>query len=629
MTPDEAQTAIVQYFNKERTTKKLNYGDKLDRHRGFFVGRRARSIGSLPANVVLLADPGLTALKARIENEYAQLDAFLEDKVKAMSPGGTDKTPKHLDLADMAKPKVNTTANIAKGNEQRYRSSRAYRVCAIGWRAAAIHDELWKASPDGKTATLQADAFHQVIDRRLHMVERMNFQISRADALGGSWSFTGGGPIGPWNDGFRIRIFEYPRIPREAVKQVAKFVGEANIAAPTSPPFQSTDPPWRWEPGKHRLIYNVGPEPGIQLAPSVRSDWVVEARLPYFRDLKPDPDNAPGNNASVVFDRMFTHPQPNWWDRNWLFCDHVISSLHLQALLFGLRRRNSAHGEAEFNGLVNAFPNIPGFVSIGSFVAIETTPKLGRLMAMEVDPDSNLNLPADPYFYNEPISEDDLQIGDHLVFYNSHIFSLISASEWSLENSVVIDVDSDQTKRGGTHRSQMRLQGHGTSEKKYSEYLLEVVRPLDEALGNVRDAITTAVAGDSTKTTLNWLKFKNLLVRWDPYERFPSPGAWWIRILVDPGEIPEGLSRYPGTIAQDPSPGSGYNSPPDANAVYFPLYRPKVPKFWEGYLDARRANRSVRLPKLEAFKADASITPGIFYGGKKAPIPVLRPKVIL
>jgi hypothetical protein len=602
MTPEEAQTAIVKYFNRERTAKKLNYRDKLDRHRGFFVGRRARSIGA--ANAALLADPELKLLKARVEMEFVQLDSLLEQKISDLKRGA-DKTPRHLDLGDLAKPKTNTPASEARQNTRNYEKAREYRIRAIGWRAAAIHDELWKASFDGHTATLQGDALHEVIDRRLHMVERMNFQISRADVLGGggSWSFTGSGPIGPWKDGFRIRMFEYPRIPRQAVKKVVTFVGEANIAAPMRPPFVSTDPPWRWEPGKHRLIFNIGPKPGVQFALSVRSDWLIDKGLPYFRDLQP----ATGNTAAVVFDRMFT-PDPDWWGRSWLFCDHVISSLHLEALLFGLRRRDPVHGEDTFNGLPTAVPSKEGFVSIGNFLAIEGIQKLERLMAME-SPDPNSPLGADPFFDNGPINEDDLQIGDHLVFYNNHIFSFISASEWSLENSVVIDVDSDPAKLGGTHRSEMKLQGHGTSEKKYSDYLMEVVQPLDEALEVVRNEIRTEVAVNSTTTKLDWMNFKNLLVRWDPYERFPSPGPWWVRILVDgAGDIAEGLKRFPSSIAQDPSPGPGYNLPPDANAVYFPLFRPKFPKSWNGYLDARRTTKRPPAESWWVQKLSADLT---------------------
>lgn len=625
MTPGDAQKLIVKYFGDKKVRgKKLDFAHSpLDRHRGFFGSRRAAIISSLPANAAMLSDPNLITLKARIDNEFAQLDAFLEDKVKALRPGGTDKTPTHLDLKDLAQPKINTPTATIKDNEQKYRAKRDDRVRAIGWRAAAIHEELWKASADGTTATLQADALHQVIDRRLHMVERMNFQISRAEALGGSWSFTGGGVNGPWKDGFRVRMFEYPRIPRSVMPQAEGFIGDANIAAPTHAPFDSHDPPWLWEPGKHRLLYNVGPSPGVQMALRVRSDWSVDTQWSYFRDLTPDASNTP----AVVFDRMFT-VDPDWWGRSWLFCDHVISALHLEALLFGLRRRNPTGGENEFNGLVKQFPNIPGFVSIGNFVAVEGSRKLGRLMAMEsTDPLSNLG--ADPYFENGAISEDDLQIGDHLIFYNSRIFGLISSSEWSLENSVVINVDSSLDGTGGIRRSELYLQGHGTSEKIYSEYLKEVVSPLDEALGHVRNAIQNAVSTDPTKTELNWMSTKPRLVRWDPYERFPSPGAWWIRVEPDSiTTLAELQAMLPGTIIQDPTPGPGYAPPPTANAVYFPLYRPKFRNFWTGYLDARRTNGSLRAPKLEAYAADASITPGIFWSGSKKPLPVLRPKVI-
>src|SRR5215212_6021346 len=211
MTIDEAQTAVVKYFNIEKSGKKLNYGNKVDRHRGFLVGRRARSIGN--AHSAMLTDPALSLVKTRIEMEFVQIDNLVEKKISDLK-AGVDKIPKHLDLPDLAKPKTNTPASEVRKRTLDYGTAREYRIRAIGWRAAAIHDELWKASPDGRTATLQVDALHQIIDRRLHMVERMNFQISRADVLGGSWSFTGSGPIGPWKDGFRIRMFEYPRIPR-------------------------------------------------------------------------------------------------------------------------------------------------------------------------------------------------------------------------------------------------------------------------------------------------------------------------------------------------------------------------------------------------------------------------------
>ncbi len=241
--------------------------------------------------------------------EYAQVDIFIEKKITDLK-AGHDKSPGHLDLADVAKPKTTTAASEARKRKGDYAKARAYRLRAIAWRAAGIHTEFWKPSTDGKTAALLTDVFDQVIDRRLHMVERMNFQISRADVIGGAWSFTGSGQLGPWKDGFRIRMFEYPRISRNAVSQVVGFVGAGNIADASRRRFQSTDPAWQWEPGKHRLLYNHAPEPGLHFPLASDPDWKVDADR-YFRDLAPDA----GKTAASVIDAMFK-PDEDWWQRN-------------------------------------------------------------------------------------------------------------------------------------------------------------------------------------------------------------------------------------------------------------------------------------------------------------------------
>lgn len=68
---------------------------------------------------------------------------------------------------------------------------------------------------------------------------------------------------------------------------------------------------------------------------------------------------------------------------------------------------------------------------------------------------------ADPYFDNIEIAEGDLQVGDHLVFYNSFVYQDVAIGEWQLENSIVMDIDSDYT-TSSIQRGQIHLQGHGT-----------------------------------------------------------------------------------------------------------------------------------------------------------------------
>lgn len=620
MTLDDARKAIIKYVKEERAPrKKLNFKDKLDRHRGFFAWRRATTIGSLPANAALLTDPDLKVFKARIEIEYAQLDTFLETKVITLDPFGVDKTPKHLDLRDLSKPRVTTAPAVAKANEARHRNVRRYRIRAIGWRAGAVHDLVWKASADGSSAILQTDALDMMIDRRLHMVERMNLQISRADVMGGQWTLNAA-----FEDGFRTRMFEYPRIPKKQAKQAEKFIDADEIEPPGTKPFQAGAGRWRRESANGRLIFNVPPFPGLNLPP----EWVVDtARVQsttveadkrfwaYFRLI------GQGHKATDVLDALFT-PHLSWMGRKWLFCDHVISALHLEALLFAKRRRDPAGADQKFNALMSA-PTGP--ISIGGFLdRVGASNAYGRLLSMA----------NDPHFENTAIDEADLQVGDHVVVYNSKVFGALSPSEWILENAVVIDVDSDHSTGGIVERA-LVLQGHGTGEWDYGTYLQSIIAgPFNEFLREIRKVIARTLTADATATTADWNGEKGVFVKWDPYKAFSKPGPWWIKFeLRDPTKntpIPpaEGKQAILGSVIHDTTAGAAYSPPPSTTAVYFPLHRPAFGKGWDDYLNARRTQPTLKVGKnLKDFVATGDIMPGLFFKKKGMPIPVLRPKV--
>jgi hypothetical protein len=105
-----------------------------------------------------------------------------------------------------------------------------------------------------------------LIDRRLHMVERMNFQISRADVLGGSWTFKAA-----FQDDFRIRMFEYPRIPKKHVAEALTFIDADEIEPVETPPFQAGAGRWRKDE-QGRLAFSVPPLPGLNLPP----EWIID-----------------------------------------------------------------------------------------------------------------------------------------------------------------------------------------------------------------------------------------------------------------------------------------------------------------------------------------------------------------
>lgn len=601
-------TDVLGYFE---TNKRLNFARlESDRHKGFFVRRRAQFLGCV--NPSWITEAGHNSLKTRIDNEYTQLDAFLTTKASALTTSGGDpRSPQHLDLHDVAKPKTTTRASVVASNEARARRRRSYRVRAIGWRAAGIHDNLWQAAAGATTATLQQNGLSTIIDRRLRLIERMNYTISSARALGGPWRFSGGGPTGPWNDGFRVRMFEYPRIPRNVVSQVVGFVGSGNIASETDPSFQPSKP-WKWEAGHHRLYYNVGQWPGIRFPDNESPDWTADPGDHYIQQL------APSATGAAAVDTLFT-PNTDWWGRAWLFCDHVLSALHIESLLFGLRRRVQPASDSSFNAIVTGHPS--GYVALGAFVGANLAAGTARLMRDA----------ADPYFENVMINEADLQLGDHLIFWNSFVYAEISAGEWRLENSVVIDVDSDQT-TGGIRRDRLHLQGHGTPERAYPAYQLGIASHMNHSLYLARRAIAAAPAGT---TALDWNRKVGLLVKWEPYEAFNSPGAWWVRMDLTTatgatrwGSIDDALKAVPGSVATDSTPGAGYTPPPSSTAVFFPLFRPAVHGGWAGYLAARRTNAAYRAPKnLVAFRADGSMMPGLHHAGTGKPFPIIRPKV--
>jgi hypothetical protein len=614
-TPDKVLNDTVTYLAGQR---KLSYkSSQVDRHKGFFVRRRAETLGN--ANPAWVTAPDQPDLRKRVLSEFDLLDTFLTTKAKSLDPtkGGADLTPPHLDLHDFAGVKYSTSAGVVKDKEQAARIRRTYWIRSIGWRAAAIHaDKVWQGPTSSTTATLLDKPLAEIIDRRLRLLERMSYQVSRADVLGGSWAFSGSGASGPWKDGFRKRVFEYPRTPSAPVgvtAQVAGFVGAANIASENDPSFKTGGKPWQWEPGHKRLDYNVPPWPGNRFPSSVAGDWKWETARSYWLDLKPS------GTAAAAIDNLFT-PNDDWWGRSWLFCDQVLDALHIEELLFALRRR-SPSAESAFNALVTSKP---GYVALGGFV-VSFDLSIPRHLTGDT---------ADPYFDNIEIAEADLQVGDHLVFYNSFVYQDVAIGEWQLENSIVMDIDSDYT-TSSIQRGQIHLQGHGTAESKYSTFQNVIADQLNDTLESIRQKIVKTLASTPSTTAIDWNNKKGIIVHWEPYEPFAAPGAWWVQMnLVDQNgdarwsTVQEALNAVPGAYATDPFAGTGYNPPPSNDAVFFPLYVPAVDGQWDGYFGKRRHRGSSYHPpkNLSALKAGGAVVPGLFPEGEHKPIRVVRPK---
>ena len=237
----------------------------------------------------------------------------------------------------------------------------------------------------------------------------------------------------------------------------------------------------------------------------------------------------------------------------------------------------------------------------------------------------------DPYFENTQIDLADIQVGDFVVFWNSRIYNLIWDGAWGNEFSLIMGVDSEPASgnvRTGTDGPQVWLAGHGLNTSRYSAMASELGDQLKGILASKRQQITSALAGDPAATTAG------PFVKWAPYEDFQAPGAWWLMISQSTwkddwayASKDEAVRAVPRAVADDPAGGTGYRHPPDPNAIYFPLWEPRVPQAssdtdsWHAYLRLRRANAGDRPAALTEIQANGSLASGLFYRGSTSRSP--------
>ena len=579
----------------------------LDCHRGTFLSRRAADTVAQPQNDTVSA----AELSARILLEFDQVDDFVELTVSLLRTGRDPLVPPHLDLSEFAKAWTTMPDSVSRFLEGHYLKRRLERIREIAWRAAAVEFSLWIGA-SGAAAIMNPVRLDELVLRRLRAVERLEFHVGRNRLVGDPVRFTGAGPHGPWNDGFRLRAFEQakiPGVPITLVEQVVQFLGgPTHVADEFRPANMPGDPEWRWAHSHRGLLYNVL---GDHLGPHMTGKWAPDPQEDWFLLFAP----ASGTLAAAV-DLLFRGEQ-NWWDRTWLPDITVLSALHLDALLFALRRTRPATGEADFNALVTS--NAPGFVAIGDFFAIGHA---AHLMGGDLN---------DHHFFFGRIEERDLQVGDQVLVWNNKVMRLIRTDNERLTvSALVVGVDTDE--RGNVIRRNIKLQGPGTKEYSYQDFLRwEMAERLNESLDHVRNFI----GQNPTARSLPWNGRQDMLVRWEPYDTFAPPGAWWVRIPVAGSftSIEQALALNPGAVASDSSPGRDYTPPPVPGDVYFPLFNPYgrwAHDGWERYFEVRRDDVTIRV-QLEDYVADARNIEGqglfsLKTAGSEDRLDVIRPK---
>jgi len=299
--PEAVLEAVLAHFVRDKGLRITGRRKRaIDEFRAYFIWRRAATLGDAFPSWV--AEAGTPKLIARIASEYQAVEDLTTALVGTLDNpgpllpvyGGTgDVSPPHLDLADLARrsPGDSATSRPVRTRARFFERLRKARVRQILWRAAALpnrligpglDEDIWEAFPNEQTGRLRLDnplspglagPMTEMVDRRLRAVEWMHYTIAnRSREFGGMgpgrWNATGA--KGPWLDGFRIRIFEYPRFPAFLQAQI----GAANITDdgglvpsshdpgpgdPPDPPHPGTDQHWQWSEGRERLEWHVIP----------------------------------------------------------------------------------------------------------------------------------------------------------------------------------------------------------------------------------------------------------------------------------------------------------------------------------------------------------------------------------
>jgi hypothetical protein len=282
-------------------------------------------------------------------------------------------------------------------------------VATIVYQAIAADAAL------GEQANIER--LHRICDRRLRIVERMLYDVGRAEKLR-HWNQTqiNAHKGGPWPDGLR-RMFEYPRVPQEFFKAPCNPDDKGVCQVPMND--------WLVRGVEHLITTE-------RTNPETKGAWAAPNP-----DSHTDLEYVPGKLADAVaaIEKLFT-PSDDYRQRNLLFCDQTIHALHLEALVFSMQKRQAdrtwldTERQAKPPGWLRLF--VPFTFSGPPFLA-------------------GVREPA--HFEAKEVRVADLQPGDHVVIYNHPAYDhATSSGVWRLENAVVVQTFPE-----------LRMQGHGSN----------------------------------------------------------------------------------------------------------------------------------------------------------------------
>jgi hypothetical protein len=492
-------------------------GRKTDAGISFGQFLRQRVAYLLSKNPAWATEANYVKLTTRIGAEMDQLSAVIVARRIAL--GGTDPLmPNHCDLQDATKRLVSDGASTIATNFTKNKQDRIDRIAQIVWRAGALHPELWAGGDATLAPVLQQMPLLEVLDRRLRTIELMMLH-DEGDL--GKWSVASA--TAGWKDEQRTSMFQYPWVGTAGASPNFVDALAANGLTPAS-----LAPTFREEPAEHRIYY--APKMNRPRPPST-NDWTV-SDAPYVITY------ASAGPPSAALERLVpsaaTTPADfeDFWQRNWFYCDMMIAALHVDAIRFARKRRKG--NDADFDNSANAG------ITLRPLIPRTGMPSPGALMS-----------DGATWFEGVSIPHDQLQVGDHLVYWNNPFVRHLLKSAFGLENSLVMRIDTD----GNT----VTLAGHGEPEMNERAFADELASEIKSAHDGLRKAINQKFTANPNVALIG-LKRMGVsfqLVRWAPFnENFKPAAARRLagrRRMVDP-HAPRPTARRRRSC---PDPGRG------------------------------------------------------------------------
>jgi hypothetical protein len=611
-------------------------------HKAWFIFRRAQ--------IMIARHPAFTEaqLTAAISAQFDQIALYLQSKLGpghalaglAEVPGGTSSATAdeaftyspahHFDLGNMA---ILKKGGVAGARGAVYRQLRHRSVRSVAWHAAGLHDELWSDGGDG--ATLNELALNELVDRRVRACERMLLQINARP-----FALHSDGFRGPWTDGSRVRVFEYPYF--------AKALVDPSEIGHIYSDFDATTVQYEWlDNGRLWTRFNDEPgPPGEDPEPS--ADWLPAGtyqRVPSTLSIAASLDE-------LLQSRL------DMWERAWLFCDHSIAATQLEALKFALLRRPPVE---DFDDLVRPKAPVVGAI----MPSVLDNPMTGTPFV----PDSN-RLFSDGVQTTDPedtgvfdslvVPYRDLQVGDHCILWNHHLYVSVTRGPWRLENAFITQTnvvtddwdDVDEIKPGtfmSPSPDKMVLSGFGETHN-YPTFLRKLLEQIEAPFNAIFALIP--VIGSATFFVVPESAQRAVVIRWTPYATGIDGTPWFLFLprisFADDGtNWPDKFRMHQAikhSVIEGTGRGTGYQPIPLTevlvpgevvprqltDGVFFPMHLPVVDGSemdWDEYFTLRAGSSSVPETTLSEMILAPEMIPGFFVRGEGQPIQVIRPRV--